>query len=209
MKSFLQFFRTTLAGGILFLLPVVLVVILVGKAVGIAHRIVAPLANHLPVQSVLGLEAPTLVAIAVLVLFCFLAGVLARTTIARKTTDWLESTALSNLPGYQYFKAISRNLLAAEGQPERSVVLARIEDAWQIAFLTERLEDGHVAVFVPGTPNPQSGSVYFMTEDRIRPMDIPPTSALKCLKNYGIGSKAILGGHLGGRSPPVPAAGRH
>jgi uncharacterized membrane protein len=39
------------------------------------------------------------------------------------------------------------------------VVLARIEDSWQIAFLVERLEGGHVAVFMPGVPNPLSGSV--------------------------------------------------
>ena len=48
------------------------------------------------------------------------------------------------------------------------------------------------AVFVPGAPNPQSGSVYLMTEDRIKPAGIPPAAALKCLTRLGAGSSALL-----------------
>lgn len=47
-----------------------------------------------------------------------------------------------------------------------------------------------------------------MTEDRIRPRDIAHTAALKCLKNYGMGSKALLAGQLDGPSSPVPGAVR-
>jgi uncharacterized membrane protein len=74
------------------------------------------------------------------------------------------------------------------------MVLAQIEDAWQIAFLVERLEGGHMAVFVPGAPNPLSGSVYFMTQDRIKAVDIPASVAMKCLRRVGAGSNALLQG---------------
>ena len=84
------------------------------------------------------------------------------------------------------------SLLGVEDEPTPQVVLARIEDAWQIAFLVERLEDGHLAVFVPGAPNPQSGSVFLMTEDRIKSAGIPPAVALKCLTRLGAGSSVLL-----------------
>ena len=87
---------------------------------------------------------------------------------------------------------MGESLLGVEDEPVPQVVLARIEDAWQIAFLVERLEDGHLAVFVPGAPNPQSGSVYLMTEDRIKPAGIPPAVALKCLTRLGAGSSGLL-----------------
>jgi hypothetical protein len=87
-------------------------------------------------------------------------------------------------------------MLGVEKQTGQQVVLARIEDAWQIAFLVERLEGGHVAVFVPGAPNPLSGSVYFMTQDRIKAVDIPASGAMKCLRRVGAGSKALLRGLL-------------
>ena len=103
---------------------------------------------------------------------------------------------LSNLPGYEFFKNLSGNLLGHETKQTYTTVLARIEDSWQLAFLIERIEGGHVAVFVPGSPSPQSGSVYFMTEDRIRPLDIASAAAMKCLKRYGLGSNELLSGRL-------------
>jgi uncharacterized membrane protein len=196
MKSILKFFRTTLAGGILFLLPVVVLIILIGKAVEIAHKIVLPLADLIQMEPVIGIEAPRLLAVVLLVLLCFLAGVLARTTIAQKATNWVESAALSNIPGYEFVKAVSLSLLAPEKQPEETIVLARFDDAWQIAFLVERLENDLVAVFVPDSPHPQSGSIFIMTRDRIKRVDLPVTSVLKCLKGYGKGANALVGSRL-------------
>jgi len=210
MKPILKFIRTSLVGGILFLLPIVVVAIIVGKALAIAGKIVGPLAAHLPEDSVFGLDMPRLMAIGLLVLFCFLAGVFARTKLAQKGVIWLETTVLSNLPGYEFFKNLSGNLLGHETKQTFPTVLARIEDAWQLGFLIERLEDGQVAVFVPGTPSPQSGSLYFMTEDRIRLLDIPSSAATKCLKRYGLGANALLGNLLSTAGPigtSLPATG--
>lgn len=55
---------------------------------------------------------------------------------------------------------------------------------------------GHVAVFVPGAPSPWSGSVYFMTEDRIKPLDASIKTAMGCVKRLGMGSNALLHGKL-------------
>ena len=196
MKGIGKFIRTSLVGGILFLLPVVVLAIIGGKALAIAGKIIGPLAAHLPFESFIGLDTPLLMAIVLLVLFCFLAGVFARTALAQRGVLWLETTVLSNLPGYEFIRSVSGNLLGDENQAVYPVVLVRIEDAWQIGFLIERLEGGHVTVFVSGAPSPQSGSVYFMTEDRIQLLDIPPQPALKCLKRYGLGANALLGDRL-------------
>lgn len=203
MNKILKFARTTLVGGILFLLPVIVLVIILDKALAISHKIVAPLAAHIPMKSAIGLETPKLLAIALLILFCFLAGFLARTVIAQKIINWLETTVLSNVPGYEFFKSLGANLLAAENQPVYPVVLARIGDVWQIALLMERLEHGHLAVYVPGVPHPQSGSLYYLSEDRVKVLDLPPTPVLKCLKRYGLGSNALLGNRLSASSQPV------
>jgi uncharacterized membrane protein len=52
-----------------------------------------------------------------------------------------------------------------------------MDDAWQLAFLVERLAGGHFAVFVPDVPTPNTGAVYFLTEDRVRLVDIPQPAA--------------------------------
>ncbi len=45
-------------------------------------------------------------------------------------------------------------------------------------------------------PNPLSGSVYLMTEEKIKPLDVPPASAIKCLKRLGIGAGELTRGRL-------------
>ena len=192
MKPLLQLLRTTLVGGLLFLVPIIVLVVVLGKALAVARRVVDPLAERLPVHSVIGLRTPMLLAIAIIVVFCFLAGILARTALAKKLVRSLERAVLADVPGYELLKGMGESMLGVEKQTGHQVVLARIEDVWQIAFLVERLEGGHVAVFVPGAPNPLSGSVYFMTQDRIKAVDIPAAGAMKCLRRVGAGSSALL-----------------
>ena len=192
MKRLLQFFRMTVVGGILFLVPIVALVIIVEKALRIAHKLSDPLAAHLPAGLLPGTQAPMLLAGILLVLCCFLFGLLAMTVPARKFVDWLEATVLSRIPGYVFLKGAGESALGLEGEAPYPLVLARIEDAWQFGFLIERLDGGHVAVFVPGAPSPLSGSVYFMSAERVRPTDIPMHAALKCLKRLGAGSSALL-----------------
>ena len=99
MKRILQFLRTTLVGGLLFLVPIMVLVVVLGKALALAHKLVDPLAEHLPVHSVIGLRTPILLAIAIIVLFCFLAGLLARKALAKKLVRGLETAVLANVPG--------------------------------------------------------------------------------------------------------------
>jgi len=63
-------------------------------------------------------------------------------------------------------------------------------------FLRMAIVGGHVTVFVHGAPNPASGSIYFMTEDRIKPLGLPLTNALKCVQRLGVGSNALLRGKI-------------
>jgi uncharacterized membrane protein len=195
MKKILQFLRTTLVGGLLFLVPIVVLMIVLGKALALAHKIMDPLAKHLPVESVIGLRTPMLLAGGVIVLFCFLAGFFARTVLARKIVSGLEVAVLSNVPGYEFLKRMSESMLGVEKDGAYPVVLARFDDASQIGFQIEALENGIVVVFVPGVPNPNEGEVYLMTPDRVSPVAVPPARALKCLKRLGAGTNALLRGH--------------
>ena len=200
MKRILKFSRTTLVGGLLFLVPIVVLLGVLGKALAVAHKLVDPLAERVPVESFIGLRTPVLLALGILVAFCFLAGLLARSALAQKAVKKLEAAVLSNLPGYEFFKGMGESMLGVEKEGSYPVVLARFDDTWQIGFRVDELANGLVAVFVPGAPNPQSGSVYYMTAERVTPADIPPAAALKCLQRLGAGSGALLRGLSSGQA---------
>ncbi len=153
-----------------------------------------PLAARIPVESVVGLRTPRLLAIGAIVVFCFLAGLFARTALARKIVHVLETAVLSKVPGYEFLKGTGESILGVAKEGAYPVVFVRFDDTWQIGFQVEKLENGLVAVFVPDAPNPRSGAVHFLTPDRVKPANIPLASALQCLKRLGAGSKALLRG---------------
>ena len=204
MKKLLQFLRTTLVGGLLFLVPLVVLGIALGKALGIARQIVEPLAAHLPVHSIIGLQTPLLLAVGGIVLLCFLAGFFARTVLARKIVSGLEGSVLSNVPGYEFLKRMSASSLGVEQEGGYPAVLVRFDDAAQIGFRIEVLANGLVAVFVPGVPNANAGEVYIINADRVSLLDVPPARALNCLKQLGVGTGGLLRGSTASTTAAKP-----
>jgi uncharacterized membrane protein len=194
MNRILKFLRTTLVGGLLFLVPIVVLGIVLGKALGIARKIVEPLAAHLPVESVIGFQMTLVLAVGGIVLLCFLAGFFARTVLARKIVSRLETAVLSNVPGYEFLKRMSESTLGVEKDGGYPVVLVRFNDAAQIGFQIEVLENSLVVVFVPGVPNANAGEIYLISSDRISLLEVPPARALKCLKQLGVGTGALVRG---------------
>ena len=192
MKSIRQFLRTTLLGGLFLLLPIVALVLLLGKAYGFAHKLIDPLASYIPVKSIIGLQTPMLLAVCVMVLVCFLAGLIAQRAHAQRIMRRLEEAVLSKIPGYERLRSTRESMLEVQNQQADSVVLVRFDDSWQIGLRIEELENGLVTVFVPGAPSPQSGSIYFMTADRIMISGIPITSMMKCLEKFGGGSNTLM-----------------
>jgi uncharacterized membrane protein len=194
IKRLLQFLRTTLVGGILFMVPGIVLVIILEKSLALTHKFVDPLAEHIPVHSVIGLRTPLFLAIGLLLMICFFAGFFARTMLAQKIVRGLEGAVLANLPGYEFLKRMGESMLGVEREDAYPTVLLRFDDSWQIGFQIEALENGLVAVFIPGVPNASSGRAYLMSPDRVSPIGVQPARMLKCLKRLGVGSSALLRG---------------
>ena len=93
-----QFLKTTMIGGILFLVPFIILIAIIGKALSVMDKLAAPLARKLPIDSVAGVAVIDFLAIIIMVLICFLAGLAARTAPARRLVDSLETRVLSNIP---------------------------------------------------------------------------------------------------------------
>jgi len=188
-----RFFRTTLIGGILFLFPVSALVLVLAKPVAQARKLVEPIGDKLPFESIVGLETPLLLALLLIVLLCFLSGLLATTTLARKGIEKAEAAILSKVPGYELLKSLSLSLVGKEGDVNYPVVMLTIDGIGQFALLIEEGngEDGLATVFVPDAPSPRSGGVFFVPGDMITPIEVSLTDAMRSLKSFGGGSAEI------------------
>lgn len=192
MKRLLRILRTTIVGGVFFLVPFVVLILVIGKALKILRAVTVPLAERIPVESVIGLETPGALAAVILILICLLAGLFARTPVAKKIVRWLESVLLSNLPGYSFIKNMGEEAAGAAPAHRQQAALIRFDDAWQIGFIVEHITEDRVVVFIPDAPNPWTGSVYIFDEDRVMPLKGTSTSAVKCLQRLGEGTGELL-----------------
>ena len=191
MRGLWQLLRTTFIGGILFLLPFIVLLIILGKAFDIALRAVKPIITILP-DWVSSPTVSAVLAIALVGLFCFLAGLIARGRLAQTMMRRVESAVLSKVPVYTYLKQASARVLGVGQIDKQPVVLAQVCGAWRLGIQTNVAEGGYVAVFFPNSPNSFSGSVFFMTSDQIRPANMPLVEAIDCLQRCGAGSEAVL-----------------
>lgn len=158
MKSILRFVRTTLSGGVLFLLPLVLLIGILKKAHELFLKISAPLAERLP--DIIGrFDLHNLIAILVLVAVCFISGLLFRHKLTKRCLGRLEENVLSYLPGYTLLKSIVARAVGVKIEHGLSTVMVYNpdEDAWGIGFLVEE-NDGLCTVFIPEAPRHDSGT---------------------------------------------------
>ncbi len=196
MRKLFSFIKTTLIGGLFFIIPIALLAFVFGKVIEIFRKIVAPIAENISI-TLFGQHALSrIIAVIIIILICFFAGLLAKTNKASQLKEWVEDNVLSNIPGYSLLKGMSENAAGLESKNLKEVVLVNIEEVWQIGFLMERIDDDLNAVFIPGAPNPMSGDVVFVKWDRLKIINITGLSAMKISKKLGIDSKAILSGKI-------------
>ena len=169
MKTLSHFVGTTILGGVLFLTPIVVLAFVLSKAFEFVSRGLKPVAALMPDRLASAPTATAILAILVLALLCFLAGLFAQTHLAQRFVRGLEGSVLSMLPGYEYLKQAGTSVLGFGETAEHPVVLAHLGDAWRIGVQTDRVGKDLVAVFLPNSPNPLSGSVFFVAADRVRP----------------------------------------
>jgi len=121
---------------------------------------------------------------------------------------------------YSSVKQVSDTLLSDTGNAFRKALLVQFphENSWTIAFLTgapaadvaRHLDEDHVSVYVPTTPNPTSGYFIIVPRSRVRDLDMSVEEALKYVVSMGVvmprGSPVPPRAAVGGREPE-PRAG--
>src|SRR5689334_23290071 len=99
--------KATVVGGLLFLLPLIIVALLLGQAVRLAGIVTQPISSLLPLDQVIGPGGERLVAIAGLVVITIAAGFIARTHLGRSMRRSFEHSFLGALPQYQMIKSMA------------------------------------------------------------------------------------------------------
>jgi len=188
MKNFTQFIKTTILGGLIFLVPLFIVTIVLAKAHEFMVKVAKPFSALIPLDTIGGVAIANILAILAILLCCLFAGIIAKGDTAKRLLKSTEEKLLV-IPAYAFVKGVTDSLISSEEAAKAFVpVIVKFDDNAQMAFEIERSEGGNVVIYLPGSPNPWSGSVVYFEEDRVERLDMTATEAINNIRHLGRGS---------------------
>jgi uncharacterized membrane protein len=188
MKIAREFVTSTVIGGAFVVVPVYLAVLLLLKGMQSVAGLMRPFSAMLPDW----LPAEGFFSLLFVLFVCFVVGAAVRTRAGRAVRERMEVVFFERLPGYGLLRSLTQRLAGDSDETAWKPALVEIEDALVPAFIIEELDDGRSTVFVPSIPTPLAGAVYILGQERVHPLDIPFTQAIRSISRWGSGTKDLV-----------------
>ena len=191
MKWYQSLIKRVLNGIILFLLPVMLLFFILGKAISLVQKLILPIKQHLPAERVLGVGLLTLISLVLILFICYLAGML----VERKKVKWLitklEDNILVFIPGYSMIKAQTSEI-ASDASAHWQPVLIGEDGDWKMGVLVDQQPDGLCMIFFPEPPDAKQGEMKLVHESKLKKLDMPVNKMIRIIRKYGKSEGAFL-----------------
>jgi len=183
--------RTTILGGLVFLIPFVVLLAIAGKAYEVMRVIAQPIADAIGMEWMGAVLVVNAITALVTIVVCYVAGLLATKAAGQRLYRRVDDRLLDLFPRYSFLKALASGY-TSDQRSTLSVVLVRLDDQSQVGFEVER-DAEQVVVYLPGSPDPWSGAVTFVTPDRVGRLDVDFNTAVKKLRLAGRGALELIG----------------
>ncbi len=195
MAKLRTFIYTTVLGGVVVVLPAVVMLFLIHWAAGLVAGWLSvatePLTRHARIHEALAVA----ITVAGLLAGCFLLGLVVRTRMGGWLFASIERHGLKRIPGYSLVKETVAQLLGGARSPFSRVALVRLfsNDTLVTAFVTDDTHpDGSCTVFVPTGPNPTSGNIYHVPGHCVHIIDVPVEETMRSIISCGAGSGKLI-----------------
>jgi len=188
MKQAMRAVWKALIRGLLIVVPVYLAILLLLKGMQSVAKLVRPFTALLPEW----VPAEEFLSLLLVLAICAVIGATVGTRIGRRAREWLERSVFERIPGYGVIRSLTRQMSGISRDNTWRAALIEIEDALVPGFIIEEFEDGRYTVFVPSIPTPFAGAVYVLARQRVHPVDVPFTDALRVISRWGSGAKDLV-----------------
>ena len=188
MQRIAEFTKTTLIGGVLVVLPIYVSALLLVKTLSGIVALLSPVTAQLPADA----QFRRIIAFLIVVLVCFVAGLIVRTGTGLRVKNAFERMLLDKIPGYTLLRGLAGRLAGENKSEMFTVALAEIEEALVPAFIVEELDDGRYVIFVPSVPTPAAGAIYIIARERVHLVDVSFTKAVSVISKWGAGAGDLI-----------------
>ncbi|MCP4313710.1 MAG: DUF502 domain-containing protein [Bacteroidetes bacterium] len=190
-----NFLRTTFFGGVVALAPLTLIVLLFRWVINVIGRNLTPLVDTLlqnPDPNPFFKFALYVITFTAILIFFFIIGLVVRSRLFVFLNE-AEDRYLQKIPGYKLAKETVQQFFGKNRSFFREVVLVDIfnSGALMTGFITD--DQGEIiTVFVPTGPNPTSGNIYHLHQDRVMRTGATVDNGMKSIISCGAGSAELF-----------------
>jgi uncharacterized membrane protein len=188
MKSTYKYLRNHIVTGFIFLMPVLISIVVVGKFWTKLLLAGNKVSKFLKVDTLLGASGDAIIALILFFLLCILAGFLVKLSIFKRMSDWLDNKLASFIPGYTDVRKQTETKIGKA--PEEQVFetcLVHTQEHWKPAYLIDTAENGDAVVFIPAAPTFNTGQVIMAPANSYKKLKIDSKALNACLKKLGKG----------------------
>jgi uncharacterized membrane protein len=144
--------KATIWGGLLFLVPLTIAVLILGKLFGFMYQLATPFSEWIPLDSIGGIAIANVVTVILILVISLVAGLVGTSVWGRRLQQSLEEKLLLVFPRYTFVKSLTAHMTSDEVDKVMQPVRVDFDDYTQIAFELERNKEGLVILFLPGSP---------------------------------------------------------
>ncbi len=198
MNRLKRFFTTTMLGGVIVVLPVVLTFFFLGWLFRLITGMIEPLTRLVIEQSKLQKTVADLLVILVIVSLCFTIGLIIKTRLGRYIYHTIEKRVLKIAPGYTLFRETIKQFLGQERAPFSRVALVQVYEnkTLMTGFVTDEHPDGYFTVYVPSGLNPTTGLIYHLEKQYVHIVDVSVEDTMRSIFSCGGGSRLLVDKYL-------------
>ena len=183
-----SFLKATAIGGLVFLLPFAAIIFVLSYVFQAAQQVYKAVDPWLPdfFHSSVGITVLFFGGVALVIVACFASGLLASRSIAKEGNRWIENNLVKVFPKYAIYKDLLAGTLGGDHHKvTMKPAYVNYQGFSRLVFETNRCEDGTVAVYFPGSPDPWNGFLAMVPADQIMPAELSFFDAVGQLEQMG------------------------
>ena len=192
MKSFYKTVRNHIITGFIFMMPVLITIVVLGKFWKQLLVLGGKISRLFRVDTVFGTAGDAVIAIVLLLLLCVIAGFLVKLSVFKQMSDMLDAKLASLIPGYTDLRKETKKKIG-DGPKEDvfETCLVHTLDHWQPAYLIDVSDTGEATVYIPVAPTFTTGQVAIVPKDSYRKLKIDSATLNNYLKKFGKGISSV------------------
>jgi len=195
INRFKNFISTVFVGGLLTILPIIIVFKIFSWLFYWLRSFMQPFTNLIARFFGDNLFTAEIIAMSTLVLGCFLVGIVVKTTLGKWLQSFTERWFLQRIPGYSAIKEIFNQFQPDNKDKFSRPVLITLDHGgnYFMGFVTDTYDQDRYAVFIPTSPSPVNGFVVQTTGENIKFIDAASETVMRSVISCGVGSAKLVG----------------